>query len=124
MIVDDGTVAEWSRSREYVPSAIPGCLAPHRWLDDGRSLYDLFGSGFTLLVLGEDHDDAVALASQEAQRTGTPLEVVRLADPSLAALYEAPLALIRPDQHVAWRGHTWPATNLLSYATGRARRQH
>lgn len=123
VIVDDGSVGKWSRSREYVPSAIPGCLAPHRWLDESRSLYDLFGSGFSLLVLGESCDDAIAMASQEAERTGTPLAVVRLADPSLAALYEAPLALIRPDQHVAWRGNTWPTTDLLSYVTGRARRQ-
>src|SRR3546814_15553756 len=34
----------------YVPNARPGCLAPHTWLPDGRSLYDLFGLGFTLLV--------------------------------------------------------------------------
>ena len=121
VIADDGSAARWSRSREYVPSAIPGCLAPHRWLDERRSLYDLFGSGFTLLVLDEQHEDAVTLASDEAERTGTPLEVVRLADPALAALYEAPLALIRPDQHVAWRGDGWPSTNLLSYATGRRR---
>jgi hypothetical protein len=32
------------------------------------------------------------------------LTVLRLADPGLRDLYEADLALIRPDQHVAWRG--------------------
>ena len=53
IVVDDGTMADWVRSRDYVPQAIPGCLAPHRWLADGRSLYDLFGPGFTLLVFGE-----------------------------------------------------------------------
>ena len=34
------------------PSAYPGCLAPHAWLADGSSLYDHFGVGLTLLVLG------------------------------------------------------------------------
>ena len=33
------------------------------------------------------------------------------------ALYETPLALIRPDQHVAWRGKTVPG-DLLARATG------
>jgi len=36
---------------------------------------------------------------------GLDLKVVRHADPALLALYEAPLALIRPDQILAWRGH-------------------
>jgi hypothetical protein len=120
VIVDDGTAGSWSRSREYVPSAIPGCLAPHRWLDDGRSLYDLFGAGFTLLVLSAGHDDSVARARREAERTRTPLEAVRVSDPSLAKLYEAELALIRPDQHVAWRGDAWPDAKLLLRATGRS----
>ena len=38
----------------YVPSAHPGCLAPHLWLADGSSLYDHFGPGFTLLVTEGD----------------------------------------------------------------------
>jgi hypothetical protein len=33
------------------------------------------------------------------------LKVVCHADPALLALYEAPMALIRPDQILAWRGH-------------------
>lgn len=42
-----------------------------------------------------------------------------LPDPALAELYEAELVLIRPDQHVAWRGNAWPSTELLTYTTGR-----
>jgi hypothetical protein len=33
------------------------------------------------------------------------LKVVVHGDPSILALYEAPLALVRPDHIVAWRGH-------------------
>ena len=34
----------------YVPSAHPGCLAPHIWLYDGSSLYDAVGESFAVLV--------------------------------------------------------------------------
>ncbi len=101
-------------THDYFPDAAPGCLAPHAWLDDGRSLYDLFGQGFTLLAFGDADTDA---AEAEARRTGTPLTVVRPPD-DLAALYQAKLALIRPDQHVAWRGERWQ-DGLLGFATGR-----
>jgi hypothetical protein len=37
----------------------------------------------------------------------------------LVELYGAPLALIRPDQHVAWRGDAWPAVGLLGLVCGR-----
>jgi 2-polyprenyl-6-methoxyphenol hydroxylase-like FAD-dependent oxidoreductase len=107
-------------TRDYLPSAAPGCLAPHWWLEDGRSLYDLFGTGFTLLVLdGRAAEQAVA-ARREAEHSGTPLHIVRMFDALLLELYGAPLALIRPDQHVVWRGEAWPAPGLLALASGRA----
>jgi ubiquinone/menaquinone biosynthesis C-methylase UbiE len=37
-----------------------------------------------------------------------PLHVLRLDDGDIAKLYDDPLVLIRPDQHVAWRGATAP----------------
>jgi 2-polyprenyl-6-methoxyphenol hydroxylase-like FAD-dependent oxidoreductase len=119
VICNDGTVAEWTRSRDYTPSATPGCLAPHRWLDETTSLYDRFGEGFTLLDLA-GNGDAVAAVAAEADGTGTPLTILSLDDRSLAERYGADLALIRPDQHVAWRGDQWPDGNVLLHATGRA----
>ena len=105
IVVDDGTVADWHRRRDYVPQAIPGCLAPHRWLGDGDSLYDRFGAGFTLLVLDAAADPGSAVA--EARRSGVPLTVITLDDAELRRLYAAPMTLIRPDQHIAWRGNSW-----------------
>ncbi len=115
IVVDDGTMRDWQRRRDYVPAAIPGCLAPHRWLADGRSLYDRFGPGFTLLVLDAGIDTAAATA--EARAAGVPLTVVVLPDAGLRDLYGAALALIRPDQHVAWRGARWTA-GVLDVVTG------
>lgn len=91
----------------YTSSARPGCLAPHAWLPDGRSLYDLFGSGFTLLVAHGANESEVEKAEAEAEALGVPLEVVRPQGLDIAALYGADFTLIRPDQHVAWRGARW-----------------
>lgn len=107
----------WTWSREYEPSAAPGCRAPHHWLDDGRSLYDLFGQGFTLLVFADIDGADIAKAWQESTRLEVPFKVVKLENAELAARYEATRALIRPDQHVAWRGDEW-APGLLSLVTG------
>ena len=99
-------------SETYVPSARPGQLAPHAWLGDGRSLYDLFGPGFTLLVAEDADPREIDRAVAQARQTGVPLSVARAPDVSVRALYEAALALIRPDQYVAWRGEAWDRTAL------------
>ena len=99
----------------YEPSARPGSVAPHAWLADGRSLYDTFGAGYTLLSFGAD----IGAAVDDAKALGIPLTVVRVDEPRIAALYERRLALIRPDQHVAWRGDAWPGRALLETVTGR-----
>lgn len=105
---------------DYVPDAVPGSLAPHAWLADDRSLYDLFGAGFTLLVLGAQAED-VADAQADAAAAGVLLTVVTVTDATVRSLYEARLALIRPDQHVAWRGERWPGPDLLALVAGWAR---
>ena len=71
-------------------------------------------------LLALDGDADVTAAEREASEKNTPLAVVRLDDPALRTLYDAPLALIRPDQHVAWRGSAWPAEGLLDRISGRA----
>jgi hypothetical protein len=119
IVINDGAGEAWTRSHDYTPSAVPGCLAPHRWLEDGRSLYDLFGAGFTLLVLGDTEGGDIEAARREAAATATPLKIVRVIDPSLVELYGATRALIRPDQHVAWRGDAWPPSGVLAKVSGR-----
>ena len=103
-------------SQVYTPSARPGCLAPHAWLPDGRSIYDLFGEGFALVVSDGADAGEVERATREAQAIGAPLTVVRPEGVDVAALYGAALTLVRPDQHVAWRGDRW--TGALAGATG------
>ena len=119
IIVPDGTQAPPQDTIAYVPSAVPGCLAPHLWLRDGSSLYDHFGSGYTLLVTEGDAAGADAFAAGAAGR-GMPLAVIAPGDERLPPLYQARLVLIRPDQHVAWRGARLPddPARLLDRITG------
>lgn len=91
----------------YVPTAWPGGRAPHRWLADGSALFDHFGQGFTLLRLGGSEADTSGLERAAADQS-VPLTVFSDTDPEIRALYEADLALIRPDQYVAWRGDAVP----------------
>lgn len=102
----------------YVPSARPGHLAPHAWLHDGASLYDRFGTGFTLLATPGPGGHDIAAAQADALRSGVPLTVLRPTESGIAALYPTRLTLIRPDQHVAWRGDAWPGAALLARVTG------
>ncbi len=103
VIVGDGT-PPMPEGQDYVPTARPGARLPHRWLPDGTSLYDRLGNGWSLLRLSDDAD-GIAFSSAAAA-CGMPLTVIELHDPTLIPTYGAPLLLVRPDQHVAWRGTT------------------
>jgi 2-polyprenyl-6-methoxyphenol hydroxylase-like FAD-dependent oxidoreductase len=119
LVVGDGTHAPPDQPACYVPTATPGGRAPHLWLPDGRSLFDAFGTGFTLLRLAGGHGGELARA---AALRGVPLRIVDVAGPAGRDLYGSDLALIRPDQHVAWRGNTVPVDPdaLLDAVTGGA----
>ena len=107
----------------YTPTSIPGGRTPHVWLNESRtvgsSLYDHLGTGFALLRLGPHAPDVSAIASAAARRS-IPLKVLDIADTDARDLYECDLALVRPDQYVAWRGNTVPADaeSLLARLVG------
>ena len=104
----------------YQPSAAPGNRLPHTWLTSSRSLYDELGPSYSLVGVMD-----VAGASRitdAAHRLGIPLTTVPLPRAISQRLFEAPLVLVRPDQHVAWRGtdHSDPE-HLWANVTGRVR---
>ncbi len=101
----------------YAPHGRAGHLAPHAWLEDGRSLYDLFGKGFTLVADETANADDIRQAQAAARELGVPLATVQPHGVPVKALYDADLALIRPDQHIAWRGSHWN-DQALRMATG------
>ncbi len=89
--------------REHGTASVgtPGSRLPHRWLGPGDSLYDHLGPEFTLVgavdgALGRRLADAAA-------KLGVPLDELALDERDGCRLLGADLALVRPDQHVAWR---------------------
>jgi 2-polyprenyl-6-methoxyphenol hydroxylase-like FAD-dependent oxidoreductase len=114
----DGTAEPAESYDRYEPSGRPGGRAPHLWLSPKQSLFDLLGPGFTLLRLADDAPSGDALVAAARER-GIPLAVLDIELPEAPGLYGRALALIRPDQHVAWRGDRLPdADALLSRITG------
>ena len=120
VIVGDGSPPPAEHHTRYEPSARPGSLAPHAWLSDGASLYDRFGPGYTLLLLAPDAAAAAVEIETAANAAGVPMRVLDLAGEGLATLYRAPLALVRPDQHIAWRGERAHARALVDTIRGAA----
>ncbi len=111
VIGDEGTPP--AEAQGYRPTAQPGARLPHMWLADGSSLYDKLGNGFSLLRLGEDADPGPLIAV--AANRSVPLELVELRAREGTERYGAALVLVRPDQHVAWRGTAadWPTAGII-----------
>lgn len=105
------------RPGQYRPSAAPGHRLPHTWLSSGESLYDLLGREFTLV--GDVHTPAGDELVKAAAGLGIPLEVVAIDLELAQRLFNAALVLVRPDQHVAWRGaRAADGAQLLLSVTG------
>lgn len=97
---------------DFALSTVPGCRAPHFWLDEAhtRSLYDAFGPGYTLLRF-DAGVDVSALQAAAALRD-MPLVVVDIPTGQgleIPSVYGHKLVLCRTDQHVVWRGDVLPA---------------
>jgi hypothetical protein len=103
---DDETAPPYAMG-SFTPSTVPGCRAPHFSRADGRSLYDAFGSDYTLLRFDARVDVAPLRAAAGAR--GVPLTVLDVDRALAPAVYRHALALCRADQHVAWRGDRVPA---------------
>jgi len=121
IIAYDGEAAPGYTMYDYTPSTVPGCRTPHIWRRDGRSLYDSLGPGFTLLRVDPAVDtDPIVDA---ARRRGVPLAVLDIDASDAGTLYaDIKLVMVRPDQHIAWRGSALPpdADMLIDRVRGAA----
>ncbi|WP_445219156.1 FAD-dependent oxidoreductase [Bradyrhizobium sp. Pa8] len=120
IIAYDGEAPPAYAMGSFTPSTVPGARAPHVFLRDGRSLYDAFGAGYTLLRLDPAIDVARLLSA--AEQRGMPLALVDIAPDEANGAYTEKLVLARPDQHIAWRGQAAPEDpqGLLARITGAA----
>ena len=103
IIVYDGEAAPPYMMGEFTPSTVPGALLPHIWLADRRSLYDAMGPCYTQLRLDPDID--VSSLTNAGAAACVPLTVLDVSSSEAAKLFARNLILVRPDQHVAWRGN-------------------
>jgi 2-polyprenyl-6-methoxyphenol hydroxylase-like FAD-dependent oxidoreductase len=90
----------------FTSSSVPGCRVPHLWLEGRRSLYDALGPDYTLLRF-DPRTDVTGIVEAGARRN-VPLTVLDVKAPEARQLYGHKLVLVRPDQHVAWRGNAEP----------------
>lgn len=99
----------------YRPSVTAGSRFPHTWMPDGRSVFDLLGRDFTLVLYHHDGTEIVNAAEQ----LGVPLTVLNLETPVLPSEARR-LILVRPDMYVGWSGDAAPADayGLLSRLIG------
>jgi 2-polyprenyl-6-methoxyphenol hydroxylase-like FAD-dependent oxidoreductase len=119
LIARDPGEAPADSPTRYLPCGVPGGRLPHVWLRGGRSLFDELGPEFTLIVMKSPADADPWCAA--ARTSGMELAVLDLAhEDGLAALIGAECVLVRPDQHIAWRGglHTSSPGSILSAAAG------
>jgi 2-polyprenyl-6-methoxyphenol hydroxylase-like FAD-dependent oxidoreductase len=102
----------------YAPTTMPGARLPSTFLQDGSALLDALGPWFTLVNFGEADTSPLTSA---AERLGVPLQVLSLREPALEGVYGRDALLVRPDQHIAWRGSAATMTDgakVLSRALG------
>lgn len=120
VIIPDGTEIPSQDFINYFPTSRPGSLAPHVWLHDGSSIYDHFGTGYTLLAWPSvDSSEIAAFASMVASER-VPLKTIQPTEGGVRNLYCTPFTLIRPDQHVAWRGESLPSQKIFLTIIGKA----
>ena len=123
--------AERAEAR-YVPSAAPGRLVPHVWIDTARalSLQDVIDrQDLTLFAAGKESEAAQKIKAICAE-AGIPLKVVAVGGwaADVAALWrertatdEQGAVLARPDGHVVWSCHTRPDKASLAELRDTAR---
>jgi 2-polyprenyl-6-methoxyphenol hydroxylase-like FAD-dependent oxidoreductase len=104
----------------YHAFAAPGHRAPMLRDASGVPLYDRLGPEYTLLDLSGLPDQGTR-AARELADMGVPVMHLQVADDKARALYGSDFVLIRPDQHVAWRGNPtqWDVAALVRRLTCR-----
>jgi 2-polyprenyl-6-methoxyphenol hydroxylase-like FAD-dependent oxidoreductase len=117
---EDGEAPPFDPS-SWQPCAAPGHRAPMVRIGDGVPLYDLFGPEYTLLDMSSAPQSG-AQAFRALTDAGLHVQHLRIPQPELRSVYGASLVVIRPDQHVAWRGEALAedARSLVGKFTARA----
>jgi hypothetical protein len=116
---EEGPEPAWRPDR-YLPTTWPGGRPPNVPLPEDTDLFDLLGPDFTLVDFAADGRAEPLLHA--ASRQGVPMTHREIRDTNARRVWEQQdLVLVRPDQHVAWRGRRPPddCAGLLARICGR-----
>jgi 2-polyprenyl-6-methoxyphenol hydroxylase-like FAD-dependent oxidoreductase len=104
----------------YRPTTAPGTRLPSVYLKDDQPLFDRLGPWFTIVNFGGHDASGFVEAAAELK---VPLKVLNLDEPEVAPIYGDDIILVRPDQHIAWRGGVTgdrrDAAAVLTHVLGR-----
>ncbi len=115
VVYDEGKPPAYTMAT-FTASTVPGCRAPHVWLKGDLSLYDQLGANYSLLRKDPAIDCAAFM--QDAASRSIPIRLLDVLDTDFDLAYERKLTLVRPDQHVAWRGDRSPGVDVLDTIIG------
>ena len=123
ILMDTGEVIDMAADIEsgfvYNPVTKVGYRLPNTWMSDGKSIQDVIGDEYALVVQKKEIDRLPQL-EKEFQRAGVAFRVVQLDTPEAKAVYGSELLLIRPDMHIAWQAAELPKdpAHLVALVTG------
>ncbi len=104
MVYDAEKAPDYSMG-SFRASTVPGCRAPHFWLELGISLYDALGPAYTLLCFKPDCEAQVSAVQKAAGEANMPLKVLDVSGhDAIPEEYAHDFAIVRADAHTVWRG--------------------
>lgn len=108
VIVRDDAPPSHEDTRNYLPTTCSGARLPSAMMGDGSAVFDqLSYDTFSLLACNADPQEYIGLLTA-MREVGMPVKVVEVNAPHLDKLFERKFLLVRPDQHVCWRGNSIP----------------
>lgn len=119
-IVADHGCEPPSEDIQYHPTTWPGARLPNGFDFDGHALLDRIPYHGFVLFSGDARAEETQPLIDAARAANVPLISLTVDEPHLHALLEKRFVLVRPDQHVCWRGDLLPAdcTALISQVRG------
>ena len=111
MVYDDEAAPDYSMG-SFTASTVPGCRAPHFWLEEGHSLYDALGPAYTLLCFKPELSAGAKAFEVAAAKSNMPLKILDVSGhQELPLEYRHHFAIVRADAHTVWRGDQVTAEN-------------
>jgi hypothetical protein len=75
MVYDTESAPDYNMG-SFTASTVPGCRAPHFWLEQDTSLYDALGAAYTLLCFKTECDAEVSAVQKAAGEANMPLKIL------------------------------------------------